>query len=250
MNIKQRCLKYLLAMVLLVNSISLFAAEPDWRDYNQILRNYVKVEHHFDTPLSWVDYSRLKQDPAFAKVVGQIEHYPISQLVSKEEKLAFYINVYNILALKTVLDHWPLESIKDVGSFIYPVWYRDAGTIDGKTVTLNEIEHKVLRPMGEPRIHFAIVCASISCPDLRNEAYTASKLNQQLEDQTQRFLDNPAKGLNSKAQTLRVSQIFDWFEDDFAQQGGVETFIRHYKKLPEKITLKANLPYNWSVNGE
>ena len=249
MNIKNFFIIWSLLAGLLFHSTGLSAAEPDWSRYNRILQDYVKPEKHYNTSLNWVDYSRLKKEPVFEKVVGQIENYPVTKLISKEEKLAFYINAYNILALKTVLNHWPVQSIKDAGSFIYPVWYRDAGKIGGKTVTLNEIEHEVLRPMGEPRIHFAIVCASVSCPDLRTEAYTAAELHRQLNDQAQRFLDNPSKGFIAENSQAHISQIFDWFRGDFKKRDSVKAFIRNHIKLPENIKLKTDLPYNWSVNG-
>jgi uncharacterized protein DUF547 len=239
----------LLGLALLVGNIA-SAKEPDWTLYNRILHDYVKPANKHDIALNWVDYSQLKNDPDFAIVVGELGGFPVSSLTTEDEKLAFYINAYNILAIKTIIDHWPVESIKDVGSFIYPVWYHQVGKVDGNTISLNVIEHEILRQMGEPRIHFAIVCASISCPDLRTEAYTAPKLRAQLDDQVQRFLHNQAKGLRVVAGDAHVSQIFDWFDDDFKKQGGIETFLRHYVSLPATVSIKIDIPYNWSVNGE
>ncbi len=231
-------------------TFSVQAIEPDWTVYNRLLHDYVKSGQRDGTALNAVNYSQLRHDVGFAQVVSQLEGFDTGQLQTQEEKLAFYINAYNIFALKTILDHWPIASIKDAGSFIYPVWYRDAGIINGRTVSLNEVEHKILRTMGEPRIHLAIVCASVSCPDLRPEAYTATQLNAQLDDQVKLFLHNPAKGLNINGNTVQVSQIFDWFGDDFKVMGGVEAFLRRYVELPETIHLKADLPYDWSLNGE
>lgn len=119
-----------------------------------------------------------------------IKQFPVKNLSSREKKLAFYINSYNILALKMVVDHWPLKSIKDIGSLFRPVWGKVAGTISGKLVSLDDIENDIIRPMGEPRIHLAIVCASVSCPDLRTEPYTAKKLDSQLDEQVRLFLNN------------------------------------------------------------
>ena len=117
-------------------------------------------------------------------------------------------------------------------------------------VTLDEIEHQILRPMGEPRIHFAIVCASLSCPDLRREAFTAERLDAQLQEQTQAFLDNVSKGLQLAGTRVEVSQIFDWFEEDFDSAGGVEAFVRRYRELPDQIRLRADIPYNWNLNAQ
>ncbi|MGR9037784.1 MAG: DUF547 domain-containing protein, partial [Gammaproteobacteria bacterium] len=156
---------------------------------------------------------------------------------------------YNILALKTVIDHWPVDSIKDAGSLLSPVWGKPAGSIDGKTVSLDDIENNILRPMGEPRIHFAIVCASVSCPDLRSTPYTASTLNAQLDEQVHEFLANADKGLRIGKTSIRVSKIFDWFEKDFKTVGGVEAFIRRYRSDLPQLPFKADIDYDWDVNG-
>ena len=228
------------------------AAEPAMELYQKLLTQYVKAEQHHGTTLNWVDYTALKKDAAFTQLVQQFAEFSPEQLEGKQEQLAFYINAYNILAIKTVIDNWPVESIKDVGSFLKPVWKKDAGTIGGKNVSLDEIENEVLRPMGEPRIHLAIVCASVSCPDLRTEPYTAKKLNEQLDDQARKYLSNPQKGLIIEGKKARTSKIFDWFAEDFNKvYGSVRMFISRYSDLSEDIILKpGGLSYNWSVNGE
>ncbi len=103
--------------------------------------------------------------------------------------------------------------------------------------------------MGEPRIHLAIVCASVSCPDLRNEPYTAVKLESQLDDQVQQFLNNQGKGLKIENKVIRLSKIFDWFEEDFDGNGGIAGFIKKYRPDLPELRIKANIPYDWSVNG-
>ena len=195
-----------------------------------------------------VDYAQLKKSGQLQAVYQQISQFPVESLDSREEKLAFYINTYNILALKMVVDHWPLESIKDVGSFFSPVWGKTAGIIGGKQVSLDTIENDIIRPMNEPRIHLAIVCASVSCPDLRNEPYTAEALNTQLNDQTQSFLRNNKKGLRIDKKAIHISKIFDWFEKDFSEVGGVEAFIRQYRTDLPTIEFDADIPYDWTVN--
>lgn len=244
--------RVLMFIALLVIPAIASAVEPSMDLYQKLLTQYVKTEKHHGTTLNWVNYTALKKDAAFTQLVQQFADFPPEQLEGKKEKLAFYINAYNILAMKTVVDHWPVESIKDVGSFLRPVWKKEAGTIGGKTVSLDEIENEVLRPMGEPRIHVAIVCASISCPDLRAEPYTAEKLDEQLDDQARKFLSNPQKGLVIEGERARTSKIFDWFAEDFEKAyGSVRMFISQYSDLPEDIKLKTGgLPYNWSVNGE
>ena len=103
--------------------------------------------------------------------------------------------------------------------------------------------------MGEPRIHLAIVCASVSCPDLRNEPYTAAKLNKQLDEQANAFLRNDKKGLYISEDEIVVSRIFKWFKQDFDKVGGVESFIRGYRAdLPVAYTIDADIDYDWSIN--
>ncbi len=237
-----------LLIAVLVYSPGVLAKTPDWNGYADILKT-VKLGKKNGVEVALVDYQALKDNGQLEAVYKSISAFPVASLANREEQLAFYINTYNILALKMVLDHWPEKSIKDSGSFFSPVWDKPAGQIGGKTVTLGEIEHEILRSMGEPRIHMAIVCASVSCPDLRNEPYTSGQLDTQLNEQTALFLANTGKGLRVGKNTIQTSKIFDWFAEDFQRVGGVDAFIRRYHPdLPEK-KIKANLPYDWKVNG-
>lgn len=229
-------------------AFNVFAEEPDWKPYAEVLQTVSPGTKH-GTQLALVDYPALKDNGKLAAAYQQLSQFPPSRLSSREEKLAFYINAYNILALKMVVDHFPLDSIKDVGSFFNPVWDRPAGTINGKTVSLGEIEHKILRPLGEPRIHLAIVCASVSCPDLRNEPYTAARLDTQLNEQAKKFLLNEHKGLRIDKKQIHISKIFNWFEKDFKKTGGVEHFIRQYQPQLPALSIAADMPYDWSLNG-
>ena len=220
----------------------------DWTLYDAMLAEHVAPVEREGIAYLGVDYTAWAQDPRYTRLLAQIENHPVEQLQTRDEQLAFYINVYNVYAIRMVIDHSPLESIRDAGSLFSPVWKMPVGTLGGKPVTLDEIEHAILRPMGEPRIHFAIVCASLSCPNLRPEAFTAARLEEQLQAQTQAFLDNASKGLTLDGTRVRVSQIFDWFEEDFDAAGGVEAFVRRYRALPQQIRLRADIPYNWNLN--
>ena len=240
--------KTLLFVALLSFTFNSWAKSPDWNVYALVLQQ-VSPGVKNETPLALVNYAQLKQSGQLEAVYQQIKQFPIENLSSREEKLAFYINTYNILALKMVLDNWPLDSIKDVGSLFRPVWGKTAGIIGGKKVSLDDIENAIIRPMGEPRIHLAIVCASVSCPDLRTEPYMAEKLNSQLDDQARVFLHNDKKGLWIGKKSIHISKIFDWFAKDFVETGGVETFIRSYRPDLPDLDIDADIDYDWTVNG-
>lgn len=241
-----KVLSILLAGLIFISGLA-SAEEPDWNDYRAVLTQ-VKPGTKNGIELMLVDYPALKAYENLDKAYQALSSFDPKRLSGRDEQLAFYINAYNMLALKTIVDHWPIDSIKDVGSLLSPVWDKPAGELGGKTVSLGEVEHKVLRPMGEPRIHLAIVCASVSCPDLRDDPYTASKLSAQLDDQARRFLNNPGKGLIVGKDKVQVSQIFDWFEKDFAAGGGVTAFIKRYKTDLPDLKIKANIDYDWTVN--
>lgn len=245
MSIKR---KLVLVINLLFLATYVAAEEPDWSRYQTVL-NEVTPGVKNGVSLMQVDYQTIKMDGSLDRAYQELSDFKLDRLSSRNEKLAFYINAYNILALKKVLDHWPIDSIKDLGSFFSPVWNKPAGALNGETVSLGQIEHKILRPMGEPRIHLAIVCASVSCPDLRSEPYTAERLNAQLDDQTRQFLNNSGKGLKIEKKLIRVSKIFDWFEDDFVASGGVSAFIHRYRTGLPAFNVKANIPYDWATNG-
>ena len=228
----------------------------DFSDWDALVKKYVTPKTLEGVRLNAVNYASLKKDPVFSGLITRLESYSPASLESRESTLSFWINVYNILAAKMITDHYPIESIKDVGSFFKPVWKRAAGTVGGKERTLNNIEHEILRKMNEPRIHVAIVCASVSCPDLRREAYSAGKLNEQLDDQMEKFLRSREKGmkLDERKNRVYLSAIFKWFAEDFESRGGVLKYIGQYVTAEERKVLNNSkikisyLYYNWKIN--
>ena len=228
----------------------------DFSDWDALVKKYVTPKTLEGVRLNAVNYASLKKDPVFSGLITRLESYSPASLESRESTLSFWINVYNILAGKMITDHYPIESIKDVGSFFKPVWKRAAGTVGGKERTLNDIEHEILRKMNEPRIHVAIVCASVSCPDLRREAYSAGKLNEQLDDQMEKFLRSREKGmkLDERKNRVYLSAIFKWFAEDFESRGGVLKYIGQYVTAEERKVLNNSkikisyLHYNWKIN--
>jgi len=232
------------------------AAAFDFSGWDALLKKHVGTATIDGIVLNTLAYKNLKGDPGFKMVTEGLKTASLDDLKTKEEKLSFWINTYNILTAKVVVDNYPVKSIKDVGSLFKKVWNRPAGMVAGKERTLNEVEHEILRKMGEPRIHMAIVCASVSCPDLRKEAYTPERLDEQLDDQVKKFLEKTGKGMkiDGKRQRIYVSSIFKWFEEDFEPQGGVTKFVSRYVSPSRQKSLKdfggklKYLDYNWDLN--
>jgi len=183
-------------------------------------------------------------------------------LKSRDEQLALWINAYNAYTIKLIIDRMPLTSIRDIGlglPVISGPWSIEMANVGGTTYTLNEIEHDIIREnFQDPRIHFALVCASKSCPKLRSEAYEGSRLNSQLETDTRRFINDPVRNtFDVSARTVYFSKIFDWYESDFEKSSGsVLAFVATYlpgetRKLVEDPDCKIEyLPYDWMLNGK
>lgn len=204
-----------------------------------------------------VDYRSLKESQDWKRLVLQVHRARPSQFTT-DEKLAFWINAYNILAIDLVNDHYPIEGIKQIGSFFSPVWGLEVATIEGRPISLGTIEHEILRKMGEPRIHGAIVCASISCPPLARIPFRPTHLDADLSTAMQRWLANPKKGLSIDRQNrvVRLSRIFQWFEEDFESGGGVLDAISPYLEPSDAAWIRAEgknssiryFRYDWSLN--
>ena len=226
-----------------------YAGPINWNPYNALLQQYIVSGEKNGVRLNLVDYPAIAADTRWPHILKQLADSDLHSLHNKKQQLAFWINSYNILAIKTVLDHWPLQSIRDAGSFFSPVWKKPVAVVAGQMRSLDEIEHHILRAMHEPRIHFAIVCASVSCPDLRPEAYDAAQLDAQLDDQAAIFLSRQQKGLRNAPDGVQLSKIFDWFEADFSSRGGVIAFIRQYRpELSRQSSISSYLDYDWSLN--
>ena len=224
------------------------------RELDRVLRTHVADGR--------VNYKALKDDPLFERSVQRLAQVNPGTLKSQSERLAFWINVYNAFTLKLIVDHYPVASINDlhsgpglivstvIGKTVWKVWkFR----IHERNYTLDEVEHSILRPMGDYRIHAAINCASRGCPPLRSEAYTAEKLNEQLDDQMRRFLRPPYARYDSASNTLYVSKVFDWFAEDFEKQEPLPYALLPY--LPENVNPKTaasarirTLDYDWNLN--
>ncbi|MBW2298585.1 MAG: DUF547 domain-containing protein [Deltaproteobacteria bacterium] len=177
--------------------------------------------------------------------------------LSRDEQFAFYVNAYNAWTIKLILTGYPgIKSIKDMGSIFKSPWKKQVVRIDGDIVTLDHIEHEILRPgFKDPRVHFAINCASKGCPPLRSEPYRADILEQQLDEMTREFI-NDSQQNRLEGRTLYVSSIFKWFSEDFNDD--VVGFFLKYAQEDLKNQLEDNkskikikyLDYDWSLNGK
>ncbi len=180
-------------------------------------------------------------------------NHPNDKNWSADERLAYWINAYNAYTVKLITDHYPVESIKDIKKgipFVSDVWEINFFKIEGKSYNLNDLEHGITRKrFNDPRIHAAFNCASFSCPRLRNEAFTAKRLNEQLDDQMKYFINNPNKN-TLDPDNPKLSKIFKWYGGDFKKTGmSKREFINQYAEI--KIKKGANikyLDYKWNLN--
>ncbi len=249
------------------------SSEPD--HYAIVLKTYVDDK-------GMVNYEELKahREP-LDTFIEHLEKLPsaVYDGWSKEQKIAFWINAYNGFTLKAIIDHYPIKG----GSFLskrrFPknsirqikgVWDKLELTTMGRKLTLNDIEHEILRKeFNEPRIHMALVCAAMSCPPLRDEPYTGEKLDEQLDDQARKFLKDPLKfRIDREKERVYVSSIFKWFGKDFVPTYGADDRFKEYEETDravlsfvsrylesetqeylaaQELSVK-HLDYDWSLN--
>lgn len=234
------------------------ATQPSTRDRHEAFTRL--MEKYVENGL--VDYEGFRDDPLFDRYLDMLATTSPESLASREEQLAFWINAYNAYTIKLIIDHWPLESIRDIGlglPVLFGPWSIEIAEIGGEMFTLNDIEHDIIRErFKDARIHFALVCASRSCPLLRRDAYEGSRLTKQLDDDARRFLaDTLRNRFDASTGTVHLSKIFDWYGSDFEEsKGSVRAFIAPYldgpaRQLVESASSQAEfLPYDWSLNAQ
>lgn len=252
----------------------LFAQNFDHTSFDELLQEYVKN--------GLVDYRNLKQNPSdltdYLKQIEQVNPDEF-QKWSKEEQMAFWINAYNAITIEGILRNYPIQwgsliarvrfpqnSIRQIGGFWDEVFVK----VMGKDLTLNDIEHKILRKeFNDPRIHFVIVCASIGCPLLESRAFFADDLDKRLEQATRNFINSPDKvRLDKKDNILNLSSIFDWYKEDFsisaeemkkfenyskAEKGVIDFVTKFFPESDQKYIVQNQpkikyLDYDWSLN--
>lgn len=193
-----------------------------------------------------VNYSSAKSDPNLDLIIADFQANPPLPNWSKNEKLAYWINAYNLFTIKLVTTNYPISSIKDITA---KPWDKVFIELAGSTLSLNDIEHKEIRAKyNEPRIHFALNCASESCPILSNKAYLPQTLNAQLTISTKKFLNDQSKNDLSNSGNIKISQLFDWYKTDFNKDGDVTVFINKYLETPLENPTIGYLDYSWKLN--
>lgn len=191
--------------------------------------------------------------------IAQLAATPISKY-ARPEQFAYWVNLYNALTVNVVIEHFPVDSIRDIdispGFFSDGPWGKTLVAVEGTPLTLNDIEHRILRPIWkDPRIHYAVNCASTGCPNLLRKAYTPARTEMLLEKGARKYVNN-ARGVRVDGSELTVSSIYVWFQDDFG--GSDAAVIEHLKKyatdplnkmLKGKVSIDGHA-YDWSLNGE
>ncbi len=202
------------------------------------------LQEHLDKN-GFVNYSSFKKDiNRLNKYLDYLKYNGPTDGADRQEKLAYYINLYNAATVKLIIDNYPLKSIKDLRN----PWGQRIVAIGNQMISLGDLEHKILRKMNEPRIHFAINCASYSCPKLIDRAFTAANLELLLEQAAVDFI-NDNKRNNITEDRASLSKIFRWFKNDFTQEGSLWEYINRYAHTPLNANTKIdNLDYNWTLN--
>ena len=215
------------------------AAVPDHSAWDQLLQQHVRPDGTVDYPGFAGDRARLQA------YIQEMSTYLPDSTWERNRRLAYFINLYNALTVRLIVENYPLRSIRDLPG----PWGRELVTLGKRGYSLDDIEHKVLRPMGEPRIHFAINCASRSCPPLLPHAFSEEDLDAQLEAATRAFVNNPAHN-QIGPRSASLSRLFNWYRRDFeAAAGSLPAFLNPYLDTPMAPDCKIRfLPYDWGLN--
>ena len=266
LSCKSAAMQPVIAAAILLSSTAAFA-DFNHSSWDSLLNKNVTMTN--GGKASVVNYAGMKADQAkldsYMAATSKVSQSEFNGW-SKDEQLAFLINVYNAGTVELVLTKYPsIKSIKDIGGVFGSPWKQNFIPLLGKTRSLDDIEHNLIRGSkryNEPRIHFAVNCASIGCPALLDDAFTASKLDKQLEQVTSKFLADSSRN-RLKGSTLEVSPIFKWYKEDFETNWrgtkDLEGFLARYSSSlglnkSQEADLKAGktkisyTSYDWNLN--
>lgn len=256
--------KSLILIVFFLIPFNVSAFDHTHKAFNTLLERHVKmISKGLE---SRIDYAAFKKDHlALADYLASLSGVTEESFYTwpKEQQLAFLINLYNAATIDLILKHYPVSSIKKIGSLFQSPWKIRFITLFGKTISLDDLEHGLIRKKGvydEPRIHFALVCASIGCPGLPDQVFRHDRLETMLEKGLVTFLSDKTRNrYNHGKKRFEVSAIFKWYGNDFNESyGSVTTLLRRYsqylvgdeKELPDakKTERISYLDYNWELN--
>lgn len=230
-------------LIFVIVSICSFAYSNQQKSDDSLWNELLKK--HVDTHGN-VDYKGFLNDRVeLKKYLNHLSQNPPSENESKNKRLAYYINAYNAFTVDLILENYPVKSIKDIRN----PWGQNFIKLGEENLSLNDIEHNILRNMNEPRIHFAINCASVSCPKLYNKAFTAEKLEAQLDKVTREFINSSENNISENE--LQLSNIFKWYKKDYLVNG--IRSLAHYVSQFTDVKINPNakvrfLDYNWDLN--
>ena len=229
----------------------------DHTEWDTLLKTYVRLG---PDGVNRFAYSRLSASDAqqLHGYVRRLTDMKISDH-SRPEQFAYWINLYNALTIQVVITHYPVKSIREIklegSGFGGGPWDAKLVTVEGENLSLNDIEHRILRPIWrDPRIHYAVNCASIGCPNLRQDAYTGDTVNRVLESAARDFVNNP-RGVTIEDGDIIISSIYSWFRPDFGgSDEGILDHLRRYAGPTLKSKLKGRSTifdhhYDWGLNG-
>lgn len=227
-------------------AISLMAGSlPDYSNYKRLLKTYVVREQvNYE---AWVENG--EDVAALETFVENLSNTDI-ELLSKADQAAFYINLYNAVMLQVVLEKYPIDSVKQIGMLPFSIFKKNRVQIKNHKVSLDDIEKRILlKKYFDPRIHFAVNCASESCPPLRAEPFIGDLLDQQLEEQTRLFArSSRAARANKSKKSIAYSELFKWYASDFGTDNPAQ-YLNPYRSVPLPVDYTvAWIPYDWSLN--
>lgn len=218
----------------------------DHSEWSELLAKHVNKNGNVDYEGFKGDHLKLEQ------YINSLVSSPPTLTSEKNQKLAYWINLYNALTVQLITENYPIKSIQDLHPHPYiplfnSVWKKPLVKINGNYITLHMIEHDILREeFEEPGIHFAINCASKSCPKLRNEAYVAERIDEQLSDQLRSFLISKN---DIQPSSLKLSKLFQWYQDDFTVNRTIRAYISSGSEVVVDSKAKITyIPYDWSLN--
>lgn len=230
-------------------------------EWDRFLSTYIVTNNDSTTPIRGINtFNYAKVTPSDKQTlkayIAKLTALPISEY-NRDQQRAYWTNLYNALTIDVVLDHYPVKSIMDIklsGFFTRGPWEEQLVTVEQQPISLNDIEHRILRPIwNDPRTHYAVNCASLGCPNLSNKAYTAENMEQQLEQAASDFINHP-RGVSVNNDELTVSSIYNWFKEDFGSSDTqIIEHLKQYAKAPLKQQLAAiqkisDDQYDWQLN--